>query len=173
LTAVLLIGLGDTSRAASTGLDADRTGAFAEAQERFTASMAKSPIALIRNHCQFGIGAAAYRGGDFDTAKEAFSQALLSNDPGLQEKSHYNLANSLFEGGRLVLKSEREAAIAQWEAALTHYDNALVLNQKNAAAKQNREFLQKLLEKLKNAAASAGREKAGGGTGKEGRGQKG
>jgi len=150
LTASLLTGLGGTGRAASSGLEAYRTGAFAEAQERFTASMAKSPIALIRHHCQFGIGAAAYRGADFDTAKDAFSEALLSNDPGLQEKSHYNLANSLFEGGRLVMKAEREAAIAQWESALTHYDAALALNQSNAGAKQNREFVQTLLDKLKN-----------------------
>jgi tetratricopeptide (TPR) repeat protein len=127
-----------------------RNQSYAEAQELFSLISAKQPLALVREHCQFGIGAAAYRSGDFDTAKEAFSQALLSRDRSLQEKSHYNLANALFESGRVVLKAERETAIAQWEAALEHYDLALALNAGNTAAKQNRKFVEDLLNKLAN-----------------------
>ncbi len=143
---------GGSAQAASAGdaLQAYQNGSFAEAQELFSATLAKAPFSLVREHCQFGIGAAAFRGGDFETAKESFSLSLLSRDRSLQEKSHYNLANALFESGRLIAKSKREDTKAQWEAALEHYDLALALNAGNSAAKQNRKFVEDLLNKMAN-----------------------
>jgi len=155
--ALLLAGLlsaicpAPTARAESlqSGLQAYRTGAFAEAQERFTAALAKTPLALLRDHCEFGIGAAAYRGGDFETAKEAFSQALLTRDRSLQAKAHYNLANSLFQSGKLhAAASSRDDAQKHWKSSLAHYEAALHLNPEDVGAKTNHAFVQKLLDEL-------------------------
>lgn len=142
---------GGTARAASPGdaLRAYKEGAYAEAQELFTASSAAAPLALTREHCQFGIGAAACRSGDFATAKEAFSLALLTRDRSLRERAHYNLAGALFATGRASFDaSKRPQAKADWEAAVRHYDLVLNLNRKNESALQNRKFVEELLKQL-------------------------
>jgi Ca-activated chloride channel family protein len=145
---------GDQANAQSASpidaLQAYRIGKFSEAQELFTAISSQTPLTLAREYCQFGIGAAAYRAGDFETAKESFGQALLTRDRSLREKSHYNLANALFESGRLLAPTERDSAKTQWEAALTHYNLALALNAGNAAARQNHQFVEELLKQMAN-----------------------
>ncbi|NWK57619.1 VWA domain-containing protein [Verrucomicrobiaceae bacterium N1E253] len=55
---------------------------------------------------QFAIGSSAYRLRKWEQSNKAFSMALLSNDPALQENSHYNLAQSLFRSGLQTLRSE-------------------------------------------------------------------
>jgi Ca-activated chloride channel family protein len=141
---------GARATSVDAGLDAYRSGKYKDSQELFTAAMVKQPLRLVKEHCEFGIGAAAYRDGDFETAREAFGQALLTSDRSLQAKAHYNLANCLFQTGRAQVPSDRKAATEQWQAALAHYDAARRLNPDEPGAKQNRDFVQKLLDDLNN-----------------------
>ncbi|MCP5535202.1 MAG: VWA domain-containing protein [Akkermansiaceae bacterium] len=56
-----------------------------------------------RRAVQFSQGSSAYRLKQWHHATRYFSQALLSNNNQLQEQSHYNLGNTLFQSGWTVL----------------------------------------------------------------------
>lgn len=52
---------------------------------------------------EFSQGSSAYRLSRWDVASRYFSRALLSPDENLQEQSHYNLGNTLFQWGWTTL----------------------------------------------------------------------
>ncbi|NNM30948.1 MAG: VWA domain-containing protein, partial [Akkermansiaceae bacterium] len=103
-----------------------------------------------------GEGAAAYRLKDFTRALAAYSEALLAEDPAVQEQAHYALGNSLFFRGLAYLqpddpeetKPDPEQAIAHWRDALGHFDDALAINPANQNAAENRDRVRKMLEDL-------------------------
>jgi Ca-activated chloride channel family protein len=109
-----------------------------------------------RTRLQLGAGAAAYRLEDFPRASRAYSDALLSSSPVVQEEAHYALANSLFFRGRGPLESAGEearssarvAAIALWTDALGHYEGTLAISPGHEGAKHNHEVVRKRLEEL-------------------------
>ena len=84
---------------------------------------------------------------DYAKAMQSFSQALLSPNPQLQSRSHYNLGNTLYQRGET-----QEAAtekLQDWTNALQHYDQTLKIDPENKEAKENRELVEKKIEELK------------------------
>lgn len=96
---------------------------------------------------EFDRGTAAYKGGDYEKALEAFGKALSSQDPALREQAEYNLGNTLVERG--ALQQEKEDKIKQWTGALEHYGQALKANPNDANAKYNQELVKRMIEELK------------------------
>lgn len=146
-TAAVIFCLANMSLAAAPGLDAYRQNRFAEAYQQFEKTLKEHPNSHAADKIQFDAGAAAYEMGDFDKALEWFSQALLSPEKSLQEKSHYNIGRTLEE--RADKAETNEKALKDLLNAQSHYEEALKLNPRNERAKANLEAVKKKIENLK------------------------
>jgi len=126
------------------GLQSFETGDYEAAQKAFEEALEKAKNDRERSELSFARGAAAYQRGDLETAKNAFGQALGLGNRRMQEFSHYNLGNTLYNAGRVVI-SEKEVTKEQWEAACEHYRAALQLNNGNNMAARNLKFVEQQL----------------------------
>lgn len=133
--------------AASPGLDAYRNDEYSKAYEQFQQTLQKHPDTRATDKIQFDAGAAAYKMKDYGKALESFSQALLSPNPALQSRSHYNLGNTLYQRGEAQKRPEEK--IRDWTNALQHYDQTLKLDPEDKEAKENRQFVEQKIEELK------------------------
>ncbi len=147
VTAALLISM-PSLFASAPGLEAYRSGKFPDAYQQFQQTLQAHPQTKATDKLQFDAGAAAYKMKDYGKALENFSQALLSPDVGLQSKSHYNLGNTLYERGEAQKGDDKK--LADWTAALPHYEETLKLRPDDKEAKENYEFVKKKIEELKN-----------------------
>lgn len=151
LAAVWLGGGGDERlRAGDEGWRLYQQGQYIEAQAKYMDQLARAGSDRDRAQYSLGLGAAAFRSGDFEGAKHAFAEALLRGEAGAQEQVHYNLANTLFEAGRKLFPDDVEGTIAQLESAVGHYEAALRLNAAHREAQHNLEFVRHLVEQLRN-----------------------
>ena len=132
--------------AASKGEKAFADGDFLAASKFYAEALKKNPSDL-RLH--YNSGTAAYKNNLFDDAIGSFSEALKSEDLGLQEKSYYNLGQSLFRKGEELLQSDSGQAAKLWQQALDAYEGTLKLNPKAGDARENRDLVTRRLEELK------------------------
>ena len=146
-TAAALLLLSFQNAPASAGLQLYRDGKYAEAYRSFQEDLKNHPDSAVKDKMQFDSGTAAYKMGDYDKAVEAFSEALLSREKGLQENSHFNTGRTLEE--RADMDKSDEDALTDLKNAQTHYEDALKLNPNNQAAKANLEAVKKKIERLK------------------------
>jgi len=146
-TAAALLLLSFQNASASAGLQLYRDGKYAEAYRSFQEDLKNHPDSAVKDKMQFDSGTAAYKMGDYDKAVEAFSEALLSREKGLQENSHFNTGRTLEE--RADMDKSDEDALTDLKNAQTHYEDALELNPNNQAAKANLEAVKKKIERLK------------------------
>ncbi|MCU0797728.1 MAG: VWA domain-containing protein [Akkermansiaceae bacterium] len=86
------VSLGEADRA----LAEDR---FEDARDAYGALAERNPDSASSLRLRLGQGTAAYRAGDFATARRAFSEALRSKDPQVRAAAHHGLGNTLFEIG--------------------------------------------------------------------------
>lgn len=100
---------------------------------------------------RYNLGNAYYRTEDFDSAIDAYRQALPLADLVLQEKIFFNLANAQYRLGEQIRESDPAKATGLWEEAQKNYLNTLALNPDAADALQNRA---KLAEHFENYAAA-------------------
>src|SRR5581483_1213115 len=105
--------------ASAPGLDAYHSGKFEDAYGQFQQTLKTHPESRAEDKLQFDSGAAAYKLKDYGKAMEAFSQALLSRDLGLQSKGHYNLGNTLYQRGETQKSDDKK--LSDWKNALNHY----------------------------------------------------
>ena len=146
-TAAALLLLSFQNAPASAGLQLYRDGKYAEAYRSFQEDLKNHPDSAVKDKMQFDSGTAAYKMGDYDKAVEAFSEALLSREKGLQENSHFNTGRTLEE--RADMDKSDEDALTDLKNAQTHYEDALKLNPNNQAAKANLEAVKRKIERLK------------------------
>jgi Ca-activated chloride channel family protein len=125
-------------------------GKYDEALKYYNEAEVDIPDSDVVN---FNTGAALYQRRDYEKAIEAFTKALLSDNPGIEEKSAYNIGNSKFRSGKLKENTDLASAVKFYREALDYYKRAIELNQKNTNAKYNHEFVERelkaLLDKLK------------------------
>ncbi|MEI8038973.1 MAG: VWA domain-containing protein, partial [Verrucomicrobiota bacterium] len=94
-------------------------------------------------------GTQAYRKGDFGAAAQSLRTSLLTPDLPLQQRSYYNLGNSLYRTGQGTLEKDPEATLKTWEASLKAYQDALALNGSDEDALFNKALVEKKLAELK------------------------
>jgi len=133
--------------ATAPGLQLYRNGKYPEAYQRFQDDLKSNPNSSVKDKIQFDAGAAAYQMRDYNKAAEAFSQALLTKDKGLQGNSHFNLGRTLEE--RADMSKTDEDALKDLTNAQTHYEDTLKLDPNNKAAKANLEAVKEKIERLK------------------------
>lgn len=95
----------------------------------------------------FNAGTAAYQSHQFEEATKQLNAALASPDLQLQQRTYYNLGNTLYRAGQQLPDAAKKQEA--WENAMKQYESALKLNQQDTDAKFNQEFVQKQLEELK------------------------
>jgi Ca-activated chloride channel family protein len=134
--------------ASAPGLDAYHSGKFDDAYGQFQQTLKTHPESRAEDKLQFDSGAAAYKLKDYGKAMEAFSQALLSRDLGLQSKGHYNLGNTLYQRGETQKTDDKK--LSDWTNALNHYEQTLKLEPQNKEAKDNYDYVKQKIEELKN-----------------------
>jgi len=134
--------------AIAPGLDAYRDGKFEDAYSQFQQTLKTHPESRAEDKLQFDSGAAAYKLKDYSKAMESFSQALLSQDIGLQSKGHYNLGNTLYQRGETEKSDVKK--LSDWTNALDHYEQTLKLDPQNKEAKDNYDYVKRKIEELKN-----------------------
>ncbi len=147
LIALMILATIGSAQAASPGLEAYRNNEYSKAYEQFQETLKKHPDTRATDKIQFDAGAAAYKMKDYGKALEAFSQALLSPNPALQGRSHYNLGNTLYQRGETQPKPEEK--MQDWTNALQHYDQTLKLEPEDKEAKENRAFVEQKIAELK------------------------
>src|SRR5439155_14920078 len=145
--AALLLLLANASFGAAPGLDAYRQDKFSEAYQEFDKTLKEHPQTGVADKIEFDAGTAAYKMKDFGKALNSFSQALLSQDAGLQSKSHYNLGNTLYQRGETQKKDDEK--LKDWTNSLQHYEQTLKLAPENKEARENLEYVKKKIEELK------------------------
>jgi len=128
----------------SDGREALELGDQIEAHQLFRqAAKEESGERAARLH--LAAGSAAFKAKSWNAAAESFSEALKTDDPALQQSSHYALATSLFYlGVPLEGEDQRKA----WLGAEKHYQSALALDSYDQKSKDNLATVQDLLKKL-------------------------
>jgi Ca-activated chloride channel family protein len=128
---------------ANPGLDHYNQGDFDKALENFREELKHDPDSPTIN---FNLGDANYRLQKYDEAFEAYSKAMMSNDPALQEKAYYNAGNSLFMEGNHAQDLEQQ--LSNYYDARYQYNQALNRNSEDEQAKKNLRLLE---ERIKDA----------------------
>lgn len=93
-------------------------------------------------------GTEAYTKGDFAKASESLRASLRTQDLTLQQRSYYNLGNTLYRTGQGTLEKDPEATIKTWEESLKAYQDGLALNATDEDALYNKALVEKKLEEL-------------------------
>ncbi|MGA1204422.1 MAG: InlB B-repeat-containing protein [Opitutales bacterium] len=136
LTSLSLVSLGNPLEAgpASDAYKAYKEGRFEESGTLYAEAVSRDPedARLIYN-----MGDANYRSGKFAQAIANFETALRLAQPGLQEKIFHNSGNSRVALGFDSLEENSQQTLAQWEAALTDFENALALDESRSTSRQN------------------------------------
>jgi Ca-activated chloride channel family protein len=122
----------------------DFTNAFAEYSR-----LADQKTNDYRLH--YDAGTAAYRAREFAEALKRFSAALnspnIAPDLSAQQHAYYNLGNTLYRMGEPLPDPDKKQKL--WEQSIDNYSNAFRLNTNDFDAKNNLEFVQQQLDKLK------------------------
>ena len=112
------------------GITAYENGDFDAALKHFTDAQLADPDNFER---LYNVADAYYKTGNFDAAADHYRQVLESNDDQLKQNALYNLGNAEFRRGKA-------------KEAIGHYEAALAMDPDNRLAKENLEFVKKVLE---------------------------
>ena len=123
-------------------------GFFEKARDLYAKLLGRKPAAQDKPELEYGLGATAHKMKDFDRAVDAFSVALESRDTGLQSRAHRGLAHTLYDQGDKALAKQPQFTIRAWTDSIRHFDAALEIKD-DAEAKENRDFVKKRLDELK------------------------
>jgi Ca-activated chloride channel family protein len=115
------------------GIDAYNQGAYEKALKLFIDAQLDHPD---RPDILYNIGNAYYHTGDYEAAAKSYKEALKTENKLLQQKAHYNIGNAEFRK-------------KQYEDALKNYEDALNLNPDDIQARQNLEYVKKVMEQVK------------------------
>ncbi len=127
------------------GIAAYEKEAFEQALKHFTDAQLKSPD---QPQMLYNVADAYYKTGNFEAAAEHYRQVLETEDTGLKHKALYNLGNTEFRQGNA-------------KEAVGHYEAALSIDPDDKLAKENLEFVKKVLEQQKQQQQSGDGQKNG------------
>lgn len=139
-------GASQTSKYVEQGNAYYRNGEYVSSRASYEKALRKDENAPLVN---FNLGTAYYKLGDYPKAAGHLQKSLLADDPGLRQKTHYNLGNARYKEGVMKAGQDRKFAIKTLEDSLRHYERAMDLDQQDADAKYNHDLVKRELDRLK------------------------
>ncbi|MBX7206973.1 MAG: VWA domain-containing protein [Verrucomicrobiaceae bacterium] len=133
---------------ANEAKEAYARGIFERARDVYARLLSDKPPASDAAEIAYGLGASAHQLKDYDRAVDAFSDALEASDESVQNRAHRGIAHSLYDQGDRALAKQPQFTIRAWTDSIRHFDAALALHD-DADARENRDFVKKRLEELK------------------------
>ena len=121
-------------------------GHFEDAVTQYQEALTKDPESPLMN---YNLGTAQYKAGQYAQARVHLQKALLSEEDPLREKAYYNLGNVSFRLGLQQEAADLAQAVSSMGEAVTFYESALKMNDKDDDARYNYEIARKELERLK------------------------
>jgi len=112
------------------GLEAYNKGDYEKSLKLFIDAQLENPD---KSEVLYNVGNAYYKTGDFDSAASNFKEAMKTEDNRLKQKAIYNLGNANY-------RKEK------FEDAVKNYEEAVKLDPNDLQAKQNLEFVKKVME---------------------------
>ncbi len=97
----------------------------------------------------YNAGTEQYSKGEFEQSIDTLRKSLSTPDLKLQQRSYYNLGNSLYRQGQTFLEKDTDRTIELWEDSIKAYSDALSLDAKDEDAIFNKVLVEKKLEDLK------------------------
>ncbi len=98
----------------------------------------------------YDAGASAYQAKKLDAAEEQFNSALnapeIIADPQNQQRTYYNLGNTLYRMGEPLPDPDKKKEL--WQQAITNYGRAVRLNTNDIDARNNLAYVKQKLEQL-------------------------
>jgi len=126
--------------------EAYKSGKYSLAVKEYKAAAEESPD---NAQLQFNLGAAAYKEKKYKEALTAFQTAMKIKEIPLQNKTYYNMGNTLYRQGEKTEKFKPQNTIKHWEESIKAYEGALKLDPDDKDARFNQEYVKKKLEALK------------------------
>lgn len=124
-------------------------GDFERARNLYAGLLAENPDLARQQAYWYGLGAASREVKDYDRAVTAFSDALESPDTALQRMAHQGLAHTLYDQGDRAMAKQPQFTVKAWTDSLRHFDAALKINPSSKDIQDNRDFVKKRLDELK------------------------
>jgi len=140
----MLVSAFTASASTASALKDYHSGRYQQALDEYTRLMQKK---ADDPRLALNAGTAAYRDGSLDRAESFLSKAVNAPDLTVQQQAYYNRGNTRFQTGEAA--QEPEAKKSAWEKSLQDFESAIKLNDKDADAKHNYEFVKQKLEELK------------------------
>ncbi len=140
---------------ASEGEDLFKAGEYAEAEKFYQKALKKDST---NSALHFNLGGSLYRQKKYDQAATEFTQALTTDDLGLQAQSYYNRGNSQYFMGAAAEAADSEQALKQLSNAKKSFEAALELEPEDKTSVHNLEMVSKKLEQLKEKMRQSGKQ---------------
>ena len=119
---------------------------YAAALDLYREALAMDPESPILN---YNLGTTLYKIGEYEDSVEHLQKALLSEDPEVRQQAYYNIGNAYYKYATAMAEGDIPEAIELMESALSDYEWALKLNDKDEDAKYNYKFVQQEIARLK------------------------
>ena len=145
LVVLLVVSLAASASAASASkaLQQYKKGRYDAALHEYERLAEKNPD---DPRLHFNSGAAAFQAKEYNEAVKQFGASLATPDVKLQEGVYYNLGNARFRLGEE--ESDPEKRKGHWQQAVSSYESALKLDDKDPDARHNLELVKKKIEEL-------------------------
>lgn len=150
---VMLLGWAGMSASAapSEALENFRKGEFGKAQTEYERLLEKRAAAgkdddETASKLEFNAGASAFKAKDYEKARRHFTMAAGAEDIRLQQRSYYNLGNTLYHQGEA--SQDLEEREIMWEDAVRNLRNAVEMDGQDADAKHNLAVVEQRLQQL-------------------------
>lgn len=128
---------------------AQKEGNHKKAVDLFAKLLKEKPPETLRYRYAQALGYSAHHLTEYDRAVGAFSEALESHEESVVKLAHQGLGHSLYDQGDRVLAKMPRFTVKTWTDALKHLNAVLKLDPENKDVKENRDFIQKRLDALK------------------------
>jgi len=135
---------GSATQWIAKGAEAYEAGDYAAAVEAYTQAGELLPD---QPEIMYNLAAAHYKQGDYDRARELFTESLRTKNQQLEEKAKFNLGNVAYAQALEKLAASEQAADLLKQAR-RHYRDALEVDPEDEDARANIELAQQLLQQL-------------------------
>ncbi len=121
-------------------------GYYEDAVTQYQEALSRDAESPLMN---YNLGTAFYKTGDYSKAVNHLQKALLSEDGTLRQRAYYNLGNAAFQSGLQQEETNINQAVTALEDAVSFFDSAMKMDDKDKDAQYNYGIAVKELERLR------------------------